>query len=154
MAWRNWFQIHPETVFNQKSPTVISRNSSQVDVFKIGNDNAVWTTFWNPQNGWNQWFRIHPETVFDNQNGYITVVSRNPDQIDLFTTGFDNAVWTTFWNPGNGWNNWFQVHPETVFNQHTPVTVISRNPDQLDLFKIGFDGAVGYFKKSRPAGPV
>jgi len=142
MAWRNWFQIHNETVFNQRSPVVISRNPNQLDVFKIGFDNAVWTTFWNPANGWNAWFQIHPETVFDNANGHITAVSRNPEQIDLFTTGFDNAVWTTFWNPANGWNGWFQIHPETVFNQNTPVTVISRNPDQLDLFKIGFDGAV------------
>jgi hypothetical protein len=41
-----------------------------------------------------------------------------------------------------GWQGWFMIHPETVFNQLTPVAAVSRRADQLDLFKVGFDGVV------------
>ena len=142
MAWNQWFRIRSETVFNQKSPVVISRSADQFDLFKIGADGAVWTTFWNTENGWSAWFQIHPETVFDSENAHITAISRKSNQIDLFTTGLDGAVWSTFWTQEQGWNTWFQIHPQTGFSQHTPVTVISREPEQLDIFKIGFDGVL------------
>jgi hypothetical protein len=119
----------------------VSRNPEQIDLFTTGFDNAVWTTFWNPNNGWNAWFQIHPETVF-NQHTPATVIARNPEQLDLFKIGFDGAVWTTFWNPNNGWNAWFQIHPETVFDVNGTVSAIARNPEQIDLFVTGFDGAV------------
>ena len=34
---------------------------------------------------------------------------RNPNQLDVFARGLDNALWSKFWNPGNGWSNWFSL---------------------------------------------
>jgi hypothetical protein len=48
-----WFQIHPETVFdhvNQKI-AVVARTSGNLDLFVIGFDNVIWSTFWT-QDGW------------------------------------------------------------------------------------------------------
>jgi hypothetical protein len=144
-----WFQIHPETVFDHTTQklAVVSRSPNNLDLFVIGFDNAVWTTFWTAEGGWNPggWFQIHPETVFDHTAQKLAAVSRSPNNLDLFVIGFDNAVWTTFWNSAVGWNpgGWFQLHPETVFD-HTAqeLAVVSRTPDNLDLFVIGFDNAV------------
>jgi proteasome lid subunit RPN8/RPN11 len=143
-----WFQIHPETVFDhtRQEVTVVSRAPGNLDLFVIGFDNAVWSTFWNETIGWNPggWFQIHPETVFDHTKQKISVVSRVPGNLDLFVIGFDNAVWSTYWNDAGGWaGGWFQIHPETVFD-HTSqqLSVVSRAPGNLDLFVIGFDNAV------------
>jgi hypothetical protein len=51
-----------------------------------------------PYPGWSPWYKIHPETVFDHTTQRITALSRTPDHVDLFTIGFDNAVWSTWWD--------------------------------------------------------
>ena len=144
-----WFQIHPETVFDHTTQqiSVVSRASGNLDLFVIGFDNAVWSTFWTQNGGWNPggWFQIHPETVFDHTTQHLAVVSRASGNLDLFAIGFDNAVWSTFWTQAGGWNpgGWFQIHPETVFDHTTQqISVVSRASGNLDLFVIGFDNAV------------
>ncbi len=48
-GWSPWFSIHPEIVFDQQHPVAgLSRIWNQVDVFKVGFDGAVWSTFWAP----------------------------------------------------------------------------------------------------------
>jgi hypothetical protein len=62
----------------------------------------VWTTFWSEATGWNpDWFPVPGQAVFDRDKQHMTVVSRKPGQLDLFVIGFDNHVWTTFWNASN-----------------------------------------------------
>ncbi|WP_317971456.1 hypothetical protein [Paenibacillus sp. CCS19] len=142
-----WVQIHAETTFDhtKQKITAVSRNESQIDLFVIGFDNAVWSIWWEAASGWSPsgWFQIHPGTFFDHTTQKITAISRNPNHLDLFVIGFDNAVWSTWWEPAIGWANWFQIHAGTVFD-HTKqeIAAITRNPDQIDLFVIGFDNAV------------
>src|SRR5947208_411440 len=144
-GWQPWFQIHPETVFDHTTQQVfaLARTSGHVDLFVIGFDNVVWSTWWEPGPGWQPWFQIHPETVFDHTTQRVFALSRNPGEVDLFVIGFDNAVWSTWWEPAPGWQPWFQIHPETVFDHTTQhVFALSRNPGHVDLFVIGFDNAV------------
>ena len=100
-AWRPWFQIHPETVFDHTTQRLaaVSRGPGNLDLFVIGFDNAVWTTFWTQAGGWNPggWFQIHPETVFDRGSQETVALARVSDHIDLFLIGFDNAVWSAWW---------------------------------------------------------
>ncbi|NUK97306.1 hypothetical protein HRW16_36970, partial [Streptomyces lunaelactis] len=42
--------------------------------------------------------------MFDHQKQQLAAVSRFPGQLDVFVIGFDNRVWTTFWNENTGWN--------------------------------------------------
>ena len=117
-----WFQLHPETVFDRATQQVaaVSRAAGNLDLFVIGFDNAVWSTFWNSDVGWNPhgWFQLHPETVFDHTTQQIAAVSRAPGNLDLFVIGFDEIVWSTFWNDRLGWNpeGWRQVRPEEGHN--------------------------------------
>ena len=85
----------------QDSLATVSRAPGNLDLFVIGFDNAVWSTFWNDSGGWNPggWFQIHPETVFDHATQQLAAVSRAPGNLDLFVIGFDNAVWSAWWFP-------------------------------------------------------
>jgi hypothetical protein len=42
--------------------------------------------------------------VFDKDKQQLAAVSRASGNLDLFVIGFDNHVWTTFWNDHVGWN--------------------------------------------------
>jgi hypothetical protein len=77
----------------------VSRTPGNLDLFVIGFDNKVWTTFWpNAQGQWNaDWFPLPGQAVFDHEKQQIAAVSRAPGNLDLFVIGFDNKVWTTFW---------------------------------------------------------
>jgi hypothetical protein len=46
--WRRWFQIHAETVFDHTTQQIaaVSRAPGNLDLFVIGFDNAVWSTWW------------------------------------------------------------------------------------------------------------
>jgi hypothetical protein len=146
-GWRAWFQIHPETVFDHTTQhvTAIARTSSHIDLFVIGFDNAVWSSWWEADAiGWRPWFQIHKETVFDHTAQHVTAIVRTSGHVDLFVIGFDNAVWSAWWEgDATGWRPWFQIHPDTVFDHATqPIAAISRSQNQLDLFTVGFDNAV------------
>jgi hypothetical protein len=74
----------------------------------------------------------------------VAAVSRNPNQLDLFITGGDGVVYTSWWSAGSDWsginNNWRKIGG--FFPPGAPVAAVSRNPDQLDLFIFGNDGSV------------
>jgi hypothetical protein len=62
----------------------------------------------------------------------------------VFVIGFDNHVWSSFWNDAAGWSSeWFALHGGAVFDhQKQQVAAVSRTPNNLDLFVIGFDNHV------------
>jgi hypothetical protein len=145
--WRPWFHIPGPQVFDHEKQQIaaVSRVPGNLDLFVIGFDNHVWTTFWNDAVGWNgEWFRIPGQAVFDHEKQQIAVVSRAPGNLDLFVIGFDNHVWTTFWNDAVGWNtDWFPIPGQTVFSrERQQIAAASRAPGNLDLFVIGFDNRV------------
>ena len=56
-AWQPWFQIHPETVFDHAAQTVtaVARTPDHMDLFVIGFDNAIWSTWWGVQDLYIYW---------------------------------------------------------------------------------------------------
>jgi hypothetical protein len=73
-----------------------------VDLFAVGKDGAVYTTFYDDNGGWhNHWFRLGDQNFPDGftlaEDTPIGVVSRMPSQLDLFAVGKDGAVYTTFY---------------------------------------------------------
>ena len=96
----DWFPVPGQVVFDHDKQQVaaVSRAPDNLDLFVIGFDNRVWTTFWNDQGGWNaDWFAIPGQVMFDHDKQQVAAVSRAPGNLDLFVIGFDNRVWTTFW---------------------------------------------------------
>jgi len=98
--WRRWFPLPGQAVFDREKQQIaaVSRAPGNLDLFVIGFDNRVWTTFWN--GNWNgDWFLLPGQAVFDREKQQIAAVSRTPDNLDLFVIGFDNHVWSAWWSP-------------------------------------------------------
>jgi hypothetical protein len=143
----DWFPVPGQAVFDRTTQQVaaVSRAPGNLDLFIVGNDNHIWTTFWNAQTGWNKdWFPVPGQAVFDRTTQQVAAVSRAPGNLDLFIVGNDNHVWTTFWNQAGGWSHdWFPVPGQAVFDRgHQEVAVVSRAPGNLDLFIVGNDNHI------------
>jgi hypothetical protein len=89
--------------------------------------------------GWHGWFNVSGGRAA--LGSPITVVARNPDHLDLFVTGTDGGIYSTWWDAASGWAGWFQVSGGRAA-LGSPVTAIARNPNHLDLFVTGTDGGI------------
>jgi hypothetical protein len=146
--WNNdWFPLPGEAVFDRDKQriAVVSRAEGNLDLFVIGFDNHIWSTFWSAAGGWNRdWFPLPGQAVFDHEKQQVAVVSRAEGNFDLFVIGFDNHIWSTFWSAAGGWNrDWFPLPGQAVFDhEKQQVAVVSRAAGNLDLFVIGFDNHI------------
>ena len=131
----------------------ISRFAEHLDLFASGRDGHVYSTFWDASTGWSgQWFWLGDVNFGDQftvpPGSPVTAVSRFRDQIDLFVSGRDGAIYSTFWNAASGWHDhWFRLGDDHFWDNFTvvagsPVTAISRFADHLDLFVTGRDGGI------------
>jgi hypothetical protein len=121
-----------------------------LDVFWVGPDGAIGSTYWDaaPGNGWgdHQPFPITPPAAAQ-QGAAVAAVARTPEHLDVFWTGPDGAIGSTYWDaaPGNGWGDHhpFPITPPGAAAQGSGVAALARDLDHLDVFWIGPDGAVG-----------
>ena len=80
--------------------------------------------------------------------GPVSCLSRFQDHIDLFVSGFDGGVYSTFWDANGGWfNRWFRLTDNNFPDGFTVppgsrVWSLSRFKDHIDLFVVGRDGGV------------
>ena len=142
-----WFHTPGQAAFDHNSQRVatVSRAPGNLDLFIVGNDSHVWTTYWNDQGGWSSdWFAVPGQAVFDHDQQQVAAVARAPGNLDLFIVGNDSHVWTTYWNDQGGWSSdWFAVPGQAVFDrEHQQVAAVSRAPGNLDLFIVGNDNHV------------
>jgi len=114
------------------APEVLSRDPAHQDVFVIGEDGRVWTTWWAQgvnDNKWNGWFPISdrpgdPTVARFSKATPPAVLSRDPAHQDVFVIGEDGRVWTTWWAQGvndNKWNGWFPIGPNEVVRLHVKI---------------------------------
>src|SRR5262249_11154282 len=89
---------------------------------------------------WFGWSEVSP-AIRGNLGAAVTALWANPGHLDLFMTGSDGAVWSTWWEGSRGWQPWFLIHPEVKANPGATVTALW-NGGHLDLFMTGSDGAV------------
>ena len=152
----HFFQLPGAAIFDHTKQKIaaVSRAPGNLDLFVIGLNNRVWTTFWN-QSGWNSdWFQLPGTVPFDYTLQQITAVSRAPGNLDLFVIDSNNHVWTTYWNEQAGWDkdpngqvnpngHFFQLPGAAIFD-HTKqkIAAVSRAPGNLDLFVIGLNNRV------------
>ena len=109
----------PSSTANSQQVAAVARAPGNLDLFIVGNDNHVWTTYWNDQGGWSSdWFPVPGQAVFDRNSQQVEAVARAPGNLDLFIVGNDNHVWTTYWNDQGGWSSdWFPVPGQAVFDR-------------------------------------
>jgi hypothetical protein len=89
-------------------------NDTHLDLFATGNDGAVWSTWWEAAPGWQNWFLVD-NAVKMQPGATVTALWRSNDtHLDLFATGNDGAVWSTWWEAAPGWQNWFLIGQVTL----------------------------------------
>lgn len=122
----------------------IGRMADRLDLFAAGRDGRIWTANWGGGKPWSSqatgggWRAISQPFV---PSTPVSVVARAPQQLDLFVTGADGGVYTSWWEEGRDWQmNWQALGGK--FATGTPVTVVSRASGSLDLFATGEDGKV------------
>lgn len=140
----DWFPLPGKAVVDRDRQQVaaVSRTPGNLDLFVIGFDNRIWSTFWSATGGWHgDWFALPGQAVFDRNTQQVTAVSRAPGNIDLFVIGVDNRVWSTIWTDLRGWNaDWFALPGKALFDHlHQRVAALARTPRNLDLFVLGVD---------------
>lgn len=132
--------------FPSTAPVVaVVRGANEIDLFIVGNEGDVYTSRWVDGRDWsgigNKWRDIGGNFP---PGAPVTAISRNPDQLDVFITGNDGHVYTSYWTAGAKWSgldkNWTDLGG--VFPPGAPVTAIARTPDTIDLFITGAQGDV------------
>ncbi len=124
---------------------VTSRNPGNLDLFITGNDGVVYTCWWYAGSDWsgvnNNW---RPIGGFFPVGARVSATTRNAGNLDLFITGNDGVVYTSWWYDGSDWsgvnNNWRPIGG--VFPVGAPVSALAKSPDSIDLFVTGNDGVV------------
>ncbi len=123
----------------EQQVAVNSRRPGQLDVFVLGFDDKLWTTWFDGT--WHDFF--DPDlggARFDHRFQQVTAISRTTEQVDVFVLGFDDQLWTAFWQ--GSWHRWFAPvpdRPERFPHQIQHVAAVSRGAGNLDLFVLGFD---------------
>ncbi|WP_151898886.1 hypothetical protein [Nitrosospira lacus] len=153
MSWGDHapFSITSPGAARADSPiAAIARGPNHLDVFWIGPDGAIASTWWDAAPGMNwgshQPFPITPPNAAGPGSG-ITVVSRTSDQLDVFWIGPDGAIGSTWWNAGAGlgWGDHqpFAITQPNAARRGSPVSVVARAGNHMDVFWIGHDGGIG-----------
>ncbi|MCP2201624.1 hypothetical protein [Lentzea flava] len=151
-GWHEWFAI-PTGYANGKtapnSTVSVTTINGQAQLFTTAPDRRVISTFWSssiPTNGgWHEWFAI-PTGHADGITAPNATITAGGTQ--LFTTGADGHVMSTFWSPtittNGGWHAWFAIPTgyadgTTAPNSRISVTTLN---GQTQLFTTAPDGQV------------
>ena len=77
-------------------------NTTQLQVFTRGADNALWYVSWNGIK-WGNWNSVAGLPISSSPSA---VVLNNNNTIDIFARGPDNALWYVSSKDGIKWGNW------------------------------------------------
>ena len=77
------------------SISVVARYPTHLDVFAVGSDHGIYSTWWDASSGWASWFQIAGGVAAPNSS--INALARYPDHLDVFAVGTDLHVDTTWW---------------------------------------------------------
>jgi hypothetical protein len=142
VGWAGWFQVQggASSQGGSGSPvTAVARYPGHLDLFTVGSDSRVYSSWWDNGSGWHGWFSIGELEC--RPGSTVNVVSRSSDHLDLFTTAADGRIMSSWWDASTGWSPWFQVEGGVAAPGAT-VTAIARYPSHLDLFTVGTDNQV------------
>ena len=109
-GWAGWFHVSGgyASPGGAGSPvTSIARYAGHLDLFTVGTDNRIYSTWWHDTTGWAGWFNV--SGGIGKPGGQVAAIQRYADHIDLFTVGSDGLVHSTWWDVSGGWAGWFPL---------------------------------------------
>jgi hypothetical protein len=156
-AGDNWSDHQPfriTTIIFRPSLAIaaVARTRGHLDVFWVGQDNQIWTQWWDqaPGQNWTDHLAFVIATSFPvpvMAESSIAAVARLPGHLDVFWMGNDSQIWTQWWDQaaGSGWDNHqpFPINPpNTPSAAGSPIAAVSRTSGHLDIFWVDQDGYV------------
>ena len=128
-GWQQpWFPIW-NNVLMQPGATVTAlwrSNNTHLDLFVTGPDGTVWSTWWEDLPSWQPWFSIW-NNVLMQPGATVTALWRSNDtHLDLFVTGPDGTVWSTWWEDLPSWQPWFSIWNNVLMQPGATVTALWR----------------------------
>lgn len=141
--WRGWWHIQQGKAKAGAYISAVARSSQKLDIFVVGTDGGIYTAAWDAavSNGaWRGWWRVAGGSA--PQGAPVTVVSRDPNKLDVFVVGNDGRIYTAAWDAAvaNGaWRGWWPVAGGGA-KLGSVISCASRDPNKLDIMTIGTDG--------------
>ena len=92
---------------------------------------------------WQQFEQINPGVDSLSTRAAISVLARNPQQIDLYLTDAHGVVRNGgWWTAGDQYHDGYPISPPGFALPNTPVSAIARTGDTADLYVVRTDGSV------------
>jgi hypothetical protein len=145
-GWKTWFPLASGAVVSPRQPiTALWRpGSNHLDVFVVGKDGRVLSTFFEGRSWQPSWFAVTGNTPMAVPGQRVAAVWRNANHLDLFITDTGGHVMSTFFE-GNKWQSgWFPIAPDSgVAAPGQSLTALWRpGATHLDLFMTDKSGHV------------
>ena len=128
------------------------QNDSQLDVFVVRNDGAIWVTWEVADGHWPDHEGRNPLAVsprdFAPARAHLAAIEQNDAQLDVFVVREDGAIWTTYEHGDGPWTDGIdgrlplRVSTPELAPPGAPLSAIFQNGGQLDVFVAGNDDAI------------
>src|SRR5258707_1146304 len=135
----NWFKVSGGVAAPGSSISAIASFPQHLDVFAVGTDQGIYSTWWDITTGWANWFNVSGGAAAPGSS--ISAIARSPNHLDVFAVGTDQGIYSTWWDIATGWANWFNVSGGAAA-PGTSISAIARNPNHIDLFAVGTDQGI------------
>ncbi len=140
-GWAVWSRIDAG-FSNAHSPvTAVARDSDHLDLFVTSADGKVHTAYWNTVSGWANWSLTDTGFTKADPSCPIAVLARSATHLDVFTTGSDGAVYSSYWDDAAGWAYWFPLDT-ALPSAKSAVTASAVTPNHMDLFVLAASDVV------------
>jgi hypothetical protein len=92
-GWNGWFRVNDQQAVPGTKVAALATRADHLDLFTVGIDGGVYSTYHEALGGWRQWFKI--TNALTAPGAAVTALATRPDHIDLFVTGLDSGVYST-----------------------------------------------------------
>jgi len=148
-TWRPLAEVsQPHAARVPPAIAAVSRLDRLADVFWIDEAGGIGTAFANPSVAKGTWqtFSLPRAEITARADASLAAVARSLGGVDLFWSGTDDAVWTTFFNPQFAQGQWqipFRIHGTAAIRAPSPIVAVNRLDELLDVFWFEADGGIG-----------
>ena len=135
----DWQQLGPDNL--KVSRFTLASLANGCLLLVLAGNGQIWTSFFTNVGASLHWERVGQTGNFTvSPQGNISCASASPDRADIFTTGNDGKIYTTFWTRNTGWEKSWTVAEKTgdIFKTSPEGKLISRVrvKGQIEVFTV------------------